>query len=319
MYEKQVKRGLKAILSADVKGYSRLMEDDDEATVNTIKTYRKIMADLIASYEGRVVDAKGDNVLAAFASTVNAVRCAVAIQKELKTRNAALAEHRRMYFRIGINMADVIEEEGNLYGNGVNIAARLEGLTEPGGVSISGTVFDQVSGKIDIEFEPQGEHQVKNISKPIRVFRIKLEDTTHVKKKDESHSLPDKPSIAVLPFVNMSGDAEQEYFSDGLTEDLITDLSKISSLFVIARNSVFAYKGKSVKVEEIGRDLGVRYLLEGSVRKSSNRVRITTQLIDTITKGHIWADRFDSEIQDIFDLQDEVTQKIVSSLALKLR
>lgn len=319
MESESFKRKLSAILSADVKGYSRLMEDDEEATVRAINSYRDAMTERIQNQGGRVVDATGDNLLAEFPSIVDAIRCAVEIQKEIKEKNRDLPDHRKMKFRIGINLGDVIDENGVLYGDGINIAARLEGLTDPGEISVSGTVYDQVAGKGDLEFESLGEHYVKNISKPIRVYRVITDTKVSKPESGINHSLPDKPSIAVLPFVNMSGDTEQEYFSDGITEDLITDLSKISGLLVIARNSVFTYKGKTPKVEDVRRELGVRYILEGSVRKSRNRVRITAQLIDTMTKGHIWAERYDRNLNDIFDLQDEVTQKIVTMLAVKLK
>jgi adenylate cyclase len=322
---RKVKRKLTAILSSDVKGYSRLMGGDEEATVHTLNAYKEVMTKLTQQYRGRVVDAPGDNVLAEFASVVDAVRCAVEIQKEIKTRNAELPENRRMEFRIGVNLGDVIEDGEQILGDGVNIAARLESLSEAGGICISGTAFDQVENKLSLEYEYLGEQSVKNIAKPVRVYRVLMEPGAVVRKGLEvtskemkSLTLPDKPSIAVLPFVNMSGDPEQEYFSDGITEDLITDLSKISSLFVIARNSVFTYKGRAVKVDHVGRELGVRYVLEGSVRKAGARVRITAQLVDASTGGHLWAERYDRNVGDIFALQDEVTQKIVTALAVKL-
>jgi len=316
--EERAKRKLAAILSADVKGYSRLMADDEEATVRTLNAYREVMTSLIKEHRGRVVDAKGDNVLAQFSSVVDAVRGAVEVQKELKEKNSGLPEHRRMEFRIGINLGDVIEEAGTIYGDGVNVAARIEGLAEGGGICISGTAFDHVEGKLRLEFEYLGEQSVKNIKKPVRVYRVKMASRLSDLVIGRELPLPDKPSIAVLPFVNMSGDPEQEYFSDGITEDLITDLSKISGLFVIARNSTFTYKGKPVKVDQVGRELAVRYVLEGSVRKAGNRVRITAQLVDVSTGGHLWAERYDRDLEDIFALQDEVAQKIVSALAVKL-
>jgi adenylate cyclase len=325
MTTQEVKRKLTAILSADVKGYSRLMGEDEEATVRTLNAYKEVMANLIQQHHGRVVDAPGDNVLAEFASVVNAVECAVEIQKELKTRNEDLSENRRMKFRIGINLGDVIEDREQILGDGVNIAARLESLSEAGGICISGTAFDHVENKLSLGYEYLGEQSVKNIAKPVRVYRVLMETGAVARRGLEVASkermalpLPDKPSIAVLPFVNMSGDPEQEYFSDGITEDLITDLSKISSLFVIARNSVFTYKGRAVKVDHVGRELGVRYVLEGSVRKAGARVRITAQLVDAGTGGHLWAERYDRNVGDIFALQDEVTQKIVAALAVKL-
>jgi adenylate cyclase len=317
MAEERAKRKLAAILSADVKGYSRLMEDDEEATVRTITAYRGLMVSRIQNHDGRVVDAKGDNLLAEFSSVVNAVRCAVEIQKDLRKENSQLPEDRKMEFRIGVNLGDVIEKGETIYGDGVNIAARMESLAEGGGVCVSGTAYDQLEGKMPFVFEYLGEQPVKNIKKAVRVYRLLIEPEV-VPPTSVEISLPDEPSIAVLPFVNMSGDHEQEYFSDGMTDDLITDLCKISGLFVIARNSVFAYKGKAVKVQEVGRELGVRFLLEGSVRKAGKRIRINAQLIDVVTGGHVWAERFDRELGDIFDLQDEVTREIVAALALNL-
>ncbi len=338
MAPQEVERKLAAILSADVKGYSRLMGEDEIATIRTLTSYRTAMATLIQQYKGRVVDSPGDNLLAEFASVVDAVQCAVEIQRELKARNADLPAAKRMEFRIGINLGDVIVEGQRIYGDGVNIAARLEGLAEPGGICISGIVHDQVENKLNslsLGYEYLGEQTVKNIARPVSVYRILLESGT-VSRRGEvtlplqpmrplvasesapTIALPDKPSIAVLPFANLSGDPEQEYFSDGITEDLITDLSKLSGLFVISRHSVFLYKGKAVKPEQVGQELGVRYLLEGSVRKVGNRVRITGQLVDTTTGYHLWADRYDRELQDIFAVQDEVTRKIVTALEVKL-
>ncbi len=325
MTTQEVKRKLVAILSADVKDYSRLMEEDEKGTVHTLNAYKEVMTNLIQQHRGRVVDAPGDNVLAEFGSVVNAVECSVEIQKELETRNGELRENRRMEFRIGVNLGDVIEDEEQILGDGVNIAARLESLSEAGGICISGTAYDQVENKLSLGYEYLGEQTVKNIAKPVRVYRVLMDPGVVARrglevapKERKVLPLPDKPSIAVLPFVNMSGDPEQEYFSDGITEDLITDLSKISSLFVIARNSVFTYKGRAVKVDYVGRALGVRYVLEGSVRRAGARVRITAQLVDAGTGGHLWAERYDRDVGDIFALQDEVTQKIVTALALKL-
>ncbi len=317
MTEEHVKRKLAAILSADVKEYSRLMEDNEEATVRTLTSFRERMVGRIKKQNGRVLDAKGDNLLADFSSVVDAVRCAVEIQKELAGENAALPEHRRMEFRVGVNLGDVIEERDTLYGDGVNIAARMEALAEGGGVCVSGAAYDHVEGKVPYAFEYLGEQSVKNIKKAVRVYRV-LVEREPVPHPQGKTLLPDKPSIAVLPFVNMSGDPEQEYFSDGITDDLITDLCKISGLFVIARNSAFAYKGKAVKVQEVSRELGVRFLLEGSVRKAGKRIRINAQLIDAVRGGHVWAERYDREAGDIFDLQDEVTREIVAALALNL-
>jgi len=316
--EERAKRKLTAILSADVKGYSRLMGEDELSTVQTLKRYREIISSLVQQYSGRVVDSPGDNILAEFSSVVDAVECAVKIQGDLQKKNTSLPENRRMQFRIGVNLGDVIDDEGRIYGDGVNVAARVEGLAKGGGICISRNVYNQVKNKLSLEYEHLGEHTAKNIAEPISVFRILTLPQVASPKIDKGFELPDKPSIAVLPFINMSGDPEQEYFSDGITEDLITDLSKISALFVIARNSVFTYKGKTVKVEEVGRELGVNYILEGSVRKAGDRVRITAQLVDVATSGHLWADRYDRKLEDIFALQDEVTQKIVSVLAVKL-
>ena len=350
-------RKLAAILSADVEGYSRLMGDDEAATVRTITEYREAIASTVTRHGGRVVDATGDNVLAEFSSVVDAVQGAVEIQGELRRRNAELPSSRRMRFRIGINLGDVILEGPRLYGDGVNIAARLESLAEGGGICLSGTAYDQVEGKLPFGYDFLGEHTVKNIARPVRVYRLRLEPRVSpvpllgARGADRrlvasvvgtiallalvtaggwvgwrwfrtpapsGLALPDKPSVAVLPFANLSGDPAQEYFSDGVTEDLITGLSKVSGLFVIARNSAFTYKGKAVKVGDVGRDLGVRYVLEGGVQRAGSRVRITAQLVDATTGYHVWAERYDREIRDIFALQDEVTREIVRALAVKL-
>jgi adenylate cyclase len=317
--QKRTYRKLAAILIADVEGYSRLMGDNELETVSTVTEYRQVMMDLIKQFNGRVVDSPGDNLLGEFGSVVDAVECAVKIQAEHKTRNKSLPEHRRMLFRIGINLGDVIEEGDRIYGDSINIAARLESLAAGGEICISGTAFDQVKNKLALDFQFLGEKSVKNIKDPVRAYRLGAESADSIHPAESHPKLPDRPSIAVLPIVNLSNDADQDYFSDGLTDDLITDLSKISELFVIARNSVFNYKGKTIKIDEVGRELGVRYILEGSVRKSGERVRITVQLIDTESGGHLWAERYDRELKDIFDLQDEVTQKIVATLALTLK
>jgi len=328
--EERVERKLTAILSADVRGYSRLMGEDEEGTLHTLTTYRAVMDPLIHHHRGRIVGTAGDSVLAEFASVVDAVRCAVEIQQQLKARNADLPAQRRMEFRIGINLGDVMVNGEQIYGDGVNIAARLESLAEAGGIYLSGTVYDQVENKLALTYEYLGEQTVKNITRPVRVYRVRIDETepavetprrdvsTYLPEQPQALLLPDKPSIAVLPFVNLSSDPEQEYFSDGITEDLITDLSRLSGLFVIARNSTFTYKGKAVKVEEVGRELGVRYVLEGSVRKAGNRVRITAQLVDATTGHHLWAERYDRELIDIFALQDEIVQRIVTTLKLQL-
>ncbi len=313
MTEERAKRKLSAILSADVKGYSRLMQDDEISTVQTLKAYRELMASIIQEYSGRVVDSPGDNVLAEFGSVVDAVECAVKVQQELKEKNAGLSENRRMEFRIGVNLGDVIEDEDRIYGDGVNIAARVEGVAEGGGICISDRAYDQVENKLALKYEYMGEHQVKNIRRPIGIYKVLMEADD-----SETLPLPDKPSIAVLPFVNMSGDPDQEYFSDGLTEQIIMGLSKVSNLFVIARNSTFIYKGKSVKVQQVARELGVKYVLEGSVQRATDRVRITAQLIDATTGYHLWAESYDRRLTDIFALQDEITSKLISVMEVKL-
>jgi adenylate cyclase len=323
-----MERKLTAILSADVKGYSRLMGEDEETTIRILTAYRKSMAALIAQHRGRVVDSPGDNLLAEFASAVDAVRGAVEIQRDLQVKNAELPPERRMEFRIGINVGDVVVEGERLYGDGVNIAARLEALAEGGGICIAGTVYDQVENKLPLGYQYVGEQTVKNIAKPVRVYRVRREAESPgtAQGRGEVNSplqsptlpLPDKPSLIVLPFVNMSNDPEQEYFSDGITEDITTDLSRISNLFVISRNSAFTYKGKTAKAQDISREMGVRYILEGSVRKAGGRIRITVQLIDATTDHHLWSERYDRPLQNIFALQDEVVQKIVTTLRLQL-
>ena len=318
MEREYLPRKLTAILSADVKGYSRLMGEDEDGTVRTLAAYREVMSNFTRKHRGRVVDSPGDNILAEFGSVVDAVRCAVEIQEELKSRNAELPENRRMEFRIGINLGDVIVDGDRLYGDGVNIAARLEGLAEGGGICISGTVYDQVENKLALQYEHLGEQAVKNIRKPVRVYRVQMAVDATFSEATGKASLADRPAIAVLPFANISGDPEQEYFSDGMTEEIITSLSKIPNLFVIARNSVFTYKERPVKVQQVAKDLAVRYVLEGSVRKAGERVRITAQLVDAETGGHLWAERYDREIKDVFKLQDEVTEKIIVALRVKM-
>jgi adenylate cyclase len=276
---------------------------------------------IVARHRGRVIHYAGDAVLAMFEAVVDALTCATAIQEELKARGSELSEDRRLEFRIGLNLGDVIEDRGDIYGDGVNIAARLESLADPGGICISGTVHDAIGDKLAVGYEFMGEQRVKNIDKPVRAYRVLPEATPPTgtaTSEPATLQLPDKPSIAVLPFTNMSGDPEQEYFSDGIVEDIITDLSKITGLFVIARNSTFAYKGQRLNVADVCRELGVRYALEGGVRKAANRVRITAQLIDGTTGGHVWAERYDRDLDDIFAVQDEVTRDIVAALALKL-
>jgi len=313
------KRKLTTMFSADVAGYSRLMGEDEAATVKTLTTYRDIMAELIKQHRGRVIDSPGDNLLAEFASVVDAVQCAVAVQKEFQARNAELPENRRMEFRIGINLGDVIEEGDRIYGDGVNIAARLEALADPGGICISKTAFDHIETKLPLGYDYLGEQTVKNIAKPVGAYHVLMEPRVTVAGKEEKAlPVPEEPSIAVLPFANISGDPEQEYFSDGLTEEIITGLSKVDKMFVIARNSTFTYKGKPVRVQQVGEELGVRYVLEGSVRKAGDRVRITAQLIDALTGHHLWAERYDRDLKDIFALQDEITMKILTALRVTL-
>ncbi len=367
-----MERRLAAIMAADVVGYSRLMGEDEAGTLAALKVHRQELIDPeIAAHSGRIVKLMGDGALVEFASVVDAVECAVAIQRGMGGRHDGVPEERRITLRIGINIGDVIVEGEDIYGDGVNVAARIEGLAEPGGICISRAARDQVRDKLDYALDDLGEHEVKNIARPIRVFRVSTDGegagtavvssrggprpwrwaaavgamiatvgglatwqlwppapaeapvattapTPEVVSEQAPVPLPDKPSIAVLPFINMSDDPEQEYFSDGITEDIITDLSKVSGLFVVARNSSFTYKGRAVKVRDVGRDLGVRHVLEGSVRKSGSRVRITAQLIDVTTGDHVWAERYDRELTDVFAVQDEVTQKIVSVLAVKL-
>jgi len=366
MTTQELKRKLTAILSADVKGYSRLMGEDEEWTVRTLKGYKDVMGNLIQQHRGRVVDATGDNLMAEFGSVVDAVQSAVEIQQVLRAKNALLPENRRMEFRIGINLGDVIEEGERIYGDGVNIAARLEGLAEAGGICISGSAYEQIENKLPLRYEYLGEHEVKNIARPVRVYRAQIEpeaapsklgkekkpaqkrlskaalaiiavvviagavtlyqfvlrsspSKTEVASKEKmAFPLPDVPSIAVLPFANMSGDPKQEFLCDGMTEAIITALSKVPRLFVIARNSTFTYKGKPVKVKQVSEELGVRYVLEGSFQRSGDRVRITAQLIDALTGNHLWAERYDRDLKDIFALQDEITIKILNGVRVKL-
>jgi len=365
MTTQEVKRKLAAILSADVKGYSRLMGEDEKGTVRTLNAYKEVMTNLIQQHRGRVVDAPGDNVLAEFGSVVDTVECAVEIQKELKTRNAELPENRRMEFRIGVNLGDVIEDGEQILGDGVNIAARLESLSEPGGICISGTAYDHVENKLSLGYQYLGEQTVKNIAKPVRVYRVLMEPKSAGKVIEEKKAnprqwqkaafivfsvlilviaavaiwslyfrlappleiaskekmafpLPELPSIAVLPFVNMSGDPKQEFLSDGMTEEIITALSKVPRLFVISRQSTFFYKGKPVKVKQVSEELGVRYVLEGSVQRSGDLIRINAQLIDALTGHHLWAERYERDLKDLFALQDEITIKISAGVGVKL-
>ena len=365
MAEEGVKRKLTAIFSADAKGYSRLMGEDEVRTVQLLKEYREIMANFIQKHRGRVVDSPGDNILAEFGSIVDATECAVKIQEKLQTKNAELSEDKRLEFRIGINHGDVLEDEDRIYGDGVNIAARIEGLAPPGGICISRTTYDQIKNRLNLGYQYLGDHSVKNISEPVRVYRILTEPEAIGKvigekrflgkisrktamaaiivlaivaggligwniylqqsKRMEAASLdkmayplPEEPSIAVLPFTNMSGDPKQEYFSDGITDELITTLSKVPDLFVISRTSTFAYKDKPVKVKQVAEELGVRYVLEGSVQRSGDRVRVIAQLIDAVAGDHLWAERYDRDLKDIFELQDDLTIKIITALRIKL-
>jgi adenylate cyclase len=312
------KRKLAAILSADVKGYSLLLADDEAFTIKMLKEYREIMSYCIGQHNGRVVDSPGDNLLAEFSSAVDAVQCAVKIQKKLKKENERFAENKRLNFRIGVNIGDIVQDGDRIYGSGVNVAARIEGISNPEGICVSRSVYDQVKDKLDFTFEYVGEHEVKNIKEPVRVYKVLLEFDLPATLADEPLVLPEKPSIAVLPFVNMSGDPGQEYFSDGLTEQIINGLCKVLNLFVIARNSSFAYKGKSVNIQQVAKELGVRYILEGSMQKSADRVRITAQLIDATTGYHLWSENYDRDLSDIFALQDEITLRIIETMQIKL-
>jgi TolB-like protein/Flp pilus assembly protein TadD len=315
----RVERRLAAILAADVAGYSRLVGADEEGTLERLKTYRKELIDpKIAQHQGRVVKVMGDGILIEFPSTVSALRCAVEIQRAMAIRSASEAEERRMEFRAGLHQGDIVAEDGDILGDGVNVAARLEALAEPGAICVSQRVYEDAIGKVDVAFEDMGEQRLKNIARPVRVYRVRLGGTVTATRERPAHVLPDKPSIAVLPFQNMSGDADQEYFADGICEDVITALSKLRWFFVIARNSTFQYKGKSPDVRRVARDLGVRYVLEGSVRKAGTRLRITTQLIDATTGTHIWAERYDREVADIFAVQEEIAQSVVSAIEPQL-
>jgi adenylate cyclase len=365
MADEDYKRKLTAILSADVAGYSRLMSDDETATVSTLKSHRNLFSEKVQEFNGRVVDSPGDNILAEFRSIVDAVSCAVEIQHMLKEKNEDLSDNRKMVFRIGVNLGDVIQDEDRIYGDGVNIASRIEGLADPGGVAISGTAFDNIRNKLDCGYQFSGEHAVKNIANPVRVYKILTNPECAGKVMGEKRflgwmsrkvaisiilalaivtgglttyyiylyrsgriepasvekmafPLPDKPSIVVLPFVNLSEDSKQDYFIDGLTLDIIASLSKIRDLFVIARDSALVYKGKPTSVKQIAEDLGVRYVLEGSYRRVGERVRVTAQLIDALSGRQLWTDRYDRSMDDFFALQDEINMKVVTALQVKL-
>jgi TolB-like protein/class 3 adenylate cyclase len=321
--DERVERRLAAVLAADVAGYSRLMGLDEEGTLAQLKAIRKALVDpTIATHRGRIVKTTGDGMLVEFASAVDAARGAAEVQRGMAKQNADVPQDQRIEFRIGIHVGDIIFDDNDIFGDGVNIAARLEGIAEPGGICVSDDAQRQIRGKIDLAFDDMGPQSLKNIAEPMRAWRLQIDkgspSTTPKKTVVEAAqplALPDKPSIAVLPFQNMSGDPEQEYFADGMVEDIITALSRFKSLFVIARNSTFIYKGKPVEIKRVGEELGVRYVLEGSVRKVGNRLRITGQLIEVATDSHIWADKFDGAIEDVFDLQDQITTKVVGLIA----
>jgi adenylate cyclase len=323
------KRKLTAILSADVVGYSRLMRDDEEATIGTLNAHKKMIFNLIERNQGRLVDSTGDNLLAEFVSVVDAVRCAVQIQEDLKAKNEDLSENRKMEFRIGINTGDVVQEGDRIYGDGVNVAARIESLADAGGICISRSAYDQVKRKLNFKYEYLGEHQVKNIDEPVRVYKVLMESVSDEALQEErseepvsaeraAYSLSDKPSIVVLPFVNMSDDPKQEYFSDGMTEELIGALVKLEGLKVISRTSAFYFKGKDVDLRAIGEKLKVDHALEGSVRKAGNKLRISAQLIKVDDDTHLWAETYDRELEDVFAIQDEISQAVVENLKVKL-
>jgi adenylate cyclase len=321
----RVERRLAAILAADVVAYSRLMGQDEAGTLARLRTHRReLINPEIADHKGRIVKTTGDGILIEFPSVVEAVACAVAVQRGMGERNAGTPEEQRIIFRVGVNLGDIIVDADDIHGDGVNVAARLEGIAEPGGICVSRIVRDQVRDKLDLTFDDLGEQALKNIARPVRVYRVRLTTAETAPnaspvKTTPTLALPDKPSIAVLPFANMSGDPEQEYFADGMVEEIITALSRVRWLFVIARNSTFTYKGRAVDVKQVGRELGVRYVLEGSVRKAAGRVRITAQLIDAITGAHLWADRFDGSLEDVFDLQDKIAVSVAGIIEPTLR
>jgi adenylate cyclase len=319
--EQRVERRLAAILAGDIAGYSRLMGVDEEGTLARLNAHRReFLEPTIAEHRGRIVKRTGDGILIEFSSAVDAVRCAIQQQRGMGQRNAGIPAEQRIELRMGIHIGDIIIDEGDIFGDGVNIAARLESIAQSGGLCISEDAYRQVRGKLDADFQDFGEQQLKNIAQAVRVYKWQPDATVIAEEASASdQALPDKPSIAVLPFQNMSGDSEQEYFADGMVEDIITGLSRIKWLFVIARNSSFAYKGKAVDVKQIGRELGVRYIVEGSVRKASNRVRINAQLIDASTGAHLWAERYDRPLDDIFAVQDEITLSVIGAIEPSLR
>ena len=315
MAGERVERRLSAIFASDIVGYSRLMEADEEGTLARMNAHRReFLEPAVAQNRGRIVKRTGDGVLIEFSSAVDAARCAIDVQRGMGERNAGVSPERRIELRIGIHVGDIMIEDDDIFGDGVNIAARLESIAQPGGICISDDAYRQVRGKVNVNFQDSGEQELKNIARPVRVYQLRPEAATAAAKPASGLALPDKPSIAVLAFQNMSGDVEQEFFADGIAEDIITALSKAHWLFVIARNSSFSYKGKSVDVREVGRDLGVRYVLEGSVRKAGNRVRITAQLIDATSGHHVWAERYDRALEDIFAVQDEITRSIIGAI-----
>ena len=313
--EHRVERRLAAIFAADVAGYSRLMGQDEVGTLQILTAHREIMDRLIVEHGGRIANTAGDSVLAEFPSAVDAVQCAIAVQEALAQANLDIPDERRLRFRIGVHVGDVMVQDGDLFGDGVNIAARLESLADPGGICLSEAAYGYVRKALALSFTDLGIQQVKNIEEPVRAYALKAPAPTPA-ETDQAKPLPlpDKPSIAVLPFTNMSPDPEQEFFADGMTEDIITGLSRLKWLFVIARNSTFTYKGKAVDVRQVARELGVRYVLEGSVRASGKRIRITGQLIDAETGKHIWAERYDRQLEDIFAVQDEITENVVAAI-----
>jgi len=315
----KVLRRLAAILAADISGYSALMGADEARTVRDLKGHLAVVLRIVSDQGGRVIDTAGDGVLAEFGSVVNAVECAVAMQKAIRTRNAGVEDARRMQFRIGINIGDVIHDEGRLYGDGVNVAARLEATAEPGSICISGAAYDQVRNKLALDAADLGLQSLKNIAEPVRIYRLTTDPSVTPAQAKPLLALPDKPSIAVLPFTNLSSDPEQEYMVDGIVEDIITELSRFSELLVIARNSSFQYKGKAIDVRRVGRELGVGYVLEGSVRRGGDRIRISAQLIDAVTGAHRWAEHYDRTLEDVFAVQDEVVRTIVAILAAHVR
>ena len=323
MADERVERRLAAVLCADVAGYSRLMGVDEEGTLATLKLHRRELIDpSFAAHRGRIVKTTGDGVLVEFASVVDAVRCAVDIQRGMAGRNADIPADRQVRFRIGINLGDIMVDDGDIFGDGVNVAARLQELAEPGGIYISSAVREQVGGKVELAYTDLGDHNLKNIARPVHVYRVGLSPGAGEAAPLQGRSAPpvaDRPSIVVLPFANMSGDADQDYFADGMVEDIITGLARIKWLFVIARNTSFVYKGRAVDVKQVGRELGVRYVLEGSVRKAGNRVRITAQLIEAASGAHLWAERYDRALDDVFALQDEITLSVVGAIEPSLR